>query len=131
MNRGDAGILVGLLVAVLAIDAVWLFVRRDYHEALFRTVQGGPITVRVIPAAIVYALIALGLWYFAIKPAKSRGDAVRRAGLLGGLMYAFYDATNLATLRGWTWSMAIVDSMWGAIVSAAATWTVLTVAGKN
>lgn len=116
---------VALIVAILAIDAVWLYVRREYHDALFRSVQGRPIDVRLIPAALVYVLIAVGLWKFAIEGAASKMEAVRRAAGLGFLMYAFYDATNLATLGGWSWSMAVIDSLWGAFVSAAATFVVL------
>ena len=35
-------------------------------------------------------------------------------------MYGLYDFTNLATLKGWTLEMAIVDTLWGCTICAAA-----------
>ena len=40
--------------------------------------------------------------------------------LFGFVVYAAYDLTNLATLRGWPMAVSLVDLAWGAAVSAAA-----------
>ena len=43
------------------------------------------------------------------------------ARLFGFCVYAAYDITNLATLRGWPMAVSLVDLAWGAVVTAAAT----------
>jgi uncharacterized membrane protein len=32
------------------------------------------------------------------------------------LMYAFYDFTNLATLKDWYLGLSIVDTLWGGVL---------------
>lgn len=106
------------LVILLVLDAIWLFIRSDFHKTFFANVQGSPLTVRWIPAVVVYALLAFALVTVAIKGAKSIRDAAFRGALVGGTMYGFYDATNMATLKGWTWEMLISDTLWGALGSS-------------
>ena len=74
------------------------------------------MTVRWIPAAIVYILLAFALVSVS-KGAKNMKDAALRGALVGGTMYGFYDATNMATLKGWTWTMVITDTLWGIVGS--------------
>ena len=104
------------LVLLLVLDAVWLFIRSDYHKSFFANVQGSPLTVRWVPAVIVYLLLAFALVSVG-NGAKSLKDAALRGGMVGGVMYGFYDATNMATLKGWTWTMAITDTLWGIVGS--------------
>ena len=107
-------------VAVIAVDIPYLWARLDFHKAFFAKVQGSPLTMRLAPAAIVYLLFALAILKVAVLPAKSRIDAATRGAAVGAVMYGFYDATNLATLKGWTWDMAIVDTLWGTTAGAIA-----------
>ena len=112
-------------LVALAVDIPYLWARMDFHKAFFANVQKSPLTVRYFPAAIVYLLFAIALMYVAIRPAKSIGDAACVGAAVGAVMYGFYDATNMATMRGWTWEMAILDTLWGAVagtVVASATW---------
>lgn len=37
---------------------------------------------------------------------------------IGGLAYAIYDLTNLATLRGWAWQVTAIDLVWGTTVTS-------------
>jgi uncharacterized membrane protein len=104
-------------VLLIILDAGWLAFRMDYHKALFQAVQGAPIQVRYIPAAIVYIILAAMIYMFVLQTTATPLAAAKKGALLGGAMYAFYDATNLATLKGWTWEMAITDSLWGAVLS--------------
>ena len=106
-------------VSMLALDAVWLTVRASYHMALFQSVQGSPLTMRLLPAIGVYLLLPIIVVLSAVKGARSTSDAVGRGALTGALLYGFYDLTNYATLKGWTASMAITDTAWGTFVCAA------------
>jgi uncharacterized membrane protein len=35
-------------------------------------------------------------------------------------MYGLYDLTNMATLKGWTYTMLVKDTTWGTFLCAAA-----------
>ena len=76
-------------------------------------------------AAILFYLIhAAGVAVFAVPPALAAGTwtaAVLYGALFGFCVYAAYDLTNLATLRGWPMAVSLVDLAWGAAVTAAAT----------
>jgi uncharacterized membrane protein len=104
--------------AMLALDAVWLTLRYSYHNTLFQAVQGAPIQMRLLPAIGVYLLLPIIVVLSAVQGARSTADAARRGALTGALLYGFYDLTNYATLRGWTATMAITDTAWGAFVCA-------------
>jgi uncharacterized membrane protein len=119
-------LLIGYLVAlaVLALlDALWLgVVSRDFYKArLGQLLLDRPLW----SVAIAFYLIhAVGIAVFAVPPAVAAGTwpvAVLYGGLFGLCVYAAYDITNLATLRGWPMAVSLVDLAWGTVVTAAAT----------
>lgn len=105
---------------MLTLDAIYLTLRSGYHKAFFYNVQGAPLTLRLIPAAIVYMIMIALVYLYAIQGAINAKDAVLRGALLGALAYGFYDFTNYATLAKWTLEMTLVDMMWGTLLMAAA-----------
>ena len=102
-----------------AIDMVWLgLVAKDFYNKQI----GKLLTENVIwSAAIVFYLVYIaGIMYFAVLPAvekESMAKAVINGALLGGLAYATYDLTNLATLKGWPFTIVIVDIIWGMVLT--------------
>jgi uncharacterized membrane protein len=113
-----------LLGMTLAIDAVWLTLNYSYHKALFAAIQGSPLTIRYLPAFLVYVVIAAALWYFVFDGGKEKNPALLRAFILGLLMYGIYDLTNYATLARYTLRMTVTDSLWGATLFTLVTWVV-------
>ncbi len=109
----------------VAIDAVWLTV----VAKTFYTQQLGNLLrkkAKLPPAILFYVLYVAGMVIFALNPALGTGaadgqgslsHAALYGGLLGLLMYATYDLTNLSTLRNWPVKVAIVDMIWGAFVT--------------
>ncbi|MFT7026440.1 MAG: putative membrane protein [Paracoccaceae bacterium] len=78
---------------------------------------------RLDAAAFFYVLYPLGIVHFAAMPGLRAGSPAVAAGqgVLAGLFaYGTYEATNLATLIGWEWSMVALDMAWGAVLTAAA-----------
>ena len=112
--------LLAAFAIVIAVDIPWLWLRLDYHKTFFQGVQKSPLFLRYGPAAIVYLLFAFALLHVAIKPAKTLMEAATKGAAVGAVMYGFYDATNMATLSGWNWEMALVDTAWGAVAGAIA-----------
>lgn len=111
----------GVAFLVLGVlDGLWLmFVARDFYQR-----EIGPLLlaeVRKWPALLFYLGYPMGLVLLALTPRPdSLGMAVARAALLGVVAYGTYDLTNLATLKGWSLRVAVADTAWGAVVSAAA-----------
>ncbi len=117
MNPGLS--LMATTMLLVAIDAGYLMLRQRYHDAFFYSVQQSPLTLNYIAAVGVYVLLAVALLYGAVYAAKNWQEAAMRGAAIGGIMYGFYDFTNMATLARWTWSMVAVDTTWGATLSAA------------
>ena len=107
---GAMALTIGLL------DAGWLTLRNAYHQSLFKAVQGSAIEPRWIPALLIYALIPVALYFWA--DGKTLHDSATKGALVGLILYAFYDLTNYATLKGWTLDMTLTDIAWGTLVCA-------------
>ena len=112
---------VGAIIPFLAIDLTWLgFIARDFYR-----VQMGPLLAdqpRWGVAFAFYALYCAGVVLFAVLPGLAAGSVVRSALLgaaLGLLAYATYDLTSLAVVRGYPALLAVVDILWGTVLTAA------------
>jgi uncharacterized membrane protein len=103
---------------MLLLDALWLTVRADYHRALFASVQGSPLEMRLLPAIGVYIILPVIVYFAAVTGAQSLGDAAKRGAYTGFLIYAFYDLTNYATFKRWTLQMTVTDTLWGTALCA-------------
>jgi uncharacterized membrane protein len=110
------------LVVFLAVDAVWLrYVMRPLFER-----HVGPLmaeTPRYEVAAIFYLFYIAGIVWFAGLPgakAGSIGMAALNGAILGAIAFGTYEATNMATLKGWSWSMFVTDIAWGTLLTGAA-----------
>jgi uncharacterized membrane protein len=106
--------------AFLIIDAFWLkAVMKPIFEAdVPHLLQPEP---KLAVAAGFYAIFAVGIVYFAVAPGAAAGSvglAAFNGAVLGAMAYGTYEATNMATLRGWTWRMLAIDVAWGAALSA-------------
>ncbi len=121
------------LVLFLLLESIWLL---NVMRPLFDRHVGGIMVedVRWAAAAGFYLIYAAGIVHFVSLPALREagpGTAAVNGALLGLLVYGAYEATNMATLKGWNWSMVFADMAGGAvssaIVAAASVWLVRTV----
>jgi uncharacterized membrane protein len=108
------------LPTFLIIDLVWLgIVARPFYKA-----QLGPLMrpdVNWAAAFVFYFIYVAGIVILAVQPAVNAGSLGRAAFLgavLGLVAYAAYDLTNLATMAGFPRTMAIVDLIWGTVLTA-------------
>lgn len=107
------------LVALVLTDGLWLVVMGP----TFYAGEIGPL-MRPSPnlpvAALFYLIYPIGLVALATLPGLAEGvlsGAIWRAAILGLCAYATYDLTNLATLKGWTPLLTVVDLAWGIVAS--------------
>lgn len=113
---------VSTAVVFFALDYLWLtrIAISFYREHIGALLLATP---NFAAAGIFYLFYVVGLVYFAVLPAVSAGSiltAVINGALLGLLAYGTYDMTNLATLKGWSLQVSLVDMAWGAFLSATA-----------
>ena len=100
-----------------ALDAVWLgVIAANFYQQQLGVLMAE--TVRVVPAALYYVGFPLAVVYLALSNAASLGEALRRGAVLGVAAFGVYDLTNLATLRGYTVPMTVVDMAWGTFATA-------------
>jgi uncharacterized membrane protein len=73
---------------------------------------------RVEGAILCYLALILGLNYFIIQPKKSAVDAF----IFGLVIYAVYETTNYATLKKWSPTLVVMDTLWGGVLFALTTY---------
>ena len=96
-----------IILLFIAVDSIWLIGGSSLSSKMVRDIQGSPITIRFIPAILVYVALA----YLVYLPKTSK-----EAFLLGLSVYAVYDFTNLAILKNYSLQFALMDSIWGGIL---------------
>jgi uncharacterized membrane protein len=112
----------GAAVAFVILDAIWLgtVAKSFYFTQLAGLLREKP---DLGVAAVFYVIYIAGIVYFAVAPALNSGGltaALVNGALLGFLAYATYDATNLATLKGFPAVVAVVDVVWGTFLTGTA-----------
>lgn len=109
-------------LVMLPLDILWLATvgRTFYKEQL-----GGLLLDRPVWGAALafYLLYTVGVVLFAVAPALREGSwttALLWGALFGLFAYATYDLSNLATVKGFTTAVALVDMAWGSLLTAVA-----------
>jgi uncharacterized membrane protein len=105
---------------MLPLDVVWLSTmgRTFYKEQLGSLLLERPA---MLPAVAFYLLYAAGVVFFAVMPAvreQSLLTALLNGAVLGLVAYATYDLSNMATLKGFTTAVGLVDLAWGTALTA-------------
>jgi uncharacterized membrane protein len=113
---------VGTLAASCLLDFLWLgIVAKGYYQSKIGSLLLDRPHWRA--AVLFYVVFAAGVVLFVVAPALDAGSwrrALLQGALFGFVAYAAYDLTNLATLKGWTIGVTIVDLGWGAVVTGLA-----------
>lgn len=61
----------------------------------------------------IYLLVTVGLMLFVLPKATTVPQAWVWSALFGFIIYGFYDLTNVATFKDYSWSITLVDILWG------------------
>ena len=105
------------LIVMGALDGLWLgWLAKSFYQEQLGALMAD--SVRIVPAALYYLGFPLVIVYLGLTPSASLGEAVRRSAVLGLAAFGVYDLTNLATLRGYTVLMTVVDMAWGTFATA-------------
>lgn len=106
-------------VIFFAIDMVWLgVVARNLYKQKLGFILSPEVNWA---AAIIFYLIYIGgILFFAVLPASkemSWQTALLNGALLGGMCYATYDLTNMATIAKWPLEIVVIDIVWGMVLT--------------
>lgn len=108
-------------VLFLIIDLVWLlWLGRSFYVSEIGDLLRQPPNLGA--AGAFYVLYVTGLMIMVIWPAvqaQSVPQAVLFGALLGLVAYGTYDLTNLAVMKGFTTKIAIIDMLWGTVLTSA------------
>lgn len=113
---------VAATVIFLGLDYLWL---SRVAIGFYRSHIGDLLLAQpnFMAAGLFYLFYIAGIVYFAVAPALNNGTwmtAAMAGALLGLLAYGTYDMTNLATLKGWSLTISLVDMAWGTFLTASA-----------
>jgi uncharacterized membrane protein len=91
------------------LDSVYLTLIKNYFNQQIKFVQGSDIKINYFATIAVYLVLVFGLQYFIIDKRKS----IKEAALLGLVIYAVYELTNLSLLKNWKLTTVVIDTLWG------------------
>jgi uncharacterized membrane protein len=116
-----------LLTAIILVilDGVYLRLIQNFFNKQIKSVQGTDIKMNYTSTAITYIFLIFGLNYFIIQKHKS----VKEAALLGLVIYAVYEFTNLSLFTNWSILTVLIDTTWGAVLFALTTAIVYKITG--
>lgn len=108
------------LIAFLALDAIWItqvaspWMKKSVPQLMAQNPN-------LLAAGLFYLIYLSALLYLILIPALSHKIGYQTLALqsfvFGFTAYATYDLTNLAVMRGYPFSMAIADMLWGGFLT--------------
>jgi len=111
---------VATAIVFLGLDFFWLTgSSKFYRSRIGELLLDRP---NFIAAAAFYLIYVTGVSYFAVMPAVNSGRwtiALVSGALLGLVAFGTYDMTNMATIKGWSLEVSLVDMAWGVFISTA------------
>ncbi|QPC86790.1 DUF2177 family protein [Mesorhizobium sp. NBSH29] len=113
---------VATAIVFLGLDFIWLSqIAIGFYKSRIGALLMDEPNLGV--SAIFYLFYVAGLVYLAVVPALNSGSwttALVAGAVFGLVAYGTYDITNLATLKGWSVSVSVVDMIWGMCLSSVA-----------
>jgi uncharacterized membrane protein len=104
-------------ITMLCLDAIYLSTFKSFYNNQIKMIQGGDIKMKIMPTIFVYIALLIGLNYFIL----SKKCSVKDAFLLGIVIYAVFDLTNMAIFDKWKIESVLLDTLWGGILFALTT----------
>lgn len=101
-------------IVLITVDYFYLNMIKGYFNNQIKRIQGSPMEINYLGAALCYIFLVIGINYFIIKPNKSISDAF----LLGIIIYGVFETTNYALFKNWSVLTVIIDTLWGGILFA-------------
>lgn len=111
------------ILLILILDAPYLYLNKDLYLAATKSISGRRgFTSRYYSPFLVYIALALGITVLAVPNIRTSSwqtlilDALKWGGILGITAYATFDFTTHFMFDGWTFQIAVMDTIWGGIL---------------
>jgi uncharacterized membrane protein len=111
-----------IYLGILLLDFIWLgiitkkFIISEFGSLI--SVVNGTIQIKITVGLLVWLIISIGCFFFAVLPGNSVLHSIGIGAALGFLMYAVYDLTNLAFITNYPLTFVFVDIAWGTFLCA-------------
>ncbi|ADX05945.1 hypothetical protein 162322544 [Organic Lake phycodnavirus 1] len=105
-------LLVKIASVSLLLDFIFLSFMKYYFNSMIQKIQGSPLKLNIFATAVVYFIIIFKIYYFIFL----QNSSLLYAFLLGSTTYGIFEFTNMAIFKGWTYTSAIIDTLWGGIL---------------
>ena len=122
----NMSLLIKTIITFLSLDFVFLYLMRSMFNKQVIAVQGSPVVMNVYAALLCYVFLIFGIYYFVLREKKS----ISYAFLFGLVVYGVYETTTLALFKNWTYTTAIIDTLWGGTLFALTTYIVYSINNK-
>jgi uncharacterized membrane protein len=113
-----------LAIIVLVIDLLWInYIVGDMWKKNVETVQKSPMEIRKQYALLSYVLIIFGIYYFVQMNMTKETyvkDSLIKGFIYGFILYGVFDFTNLAIFKEFDLKTAMIDMVWGGVLTASA-----------
>ena len=114
-----------ILILFLIIDLPMITrINNKMYQTQFNRINNGPMEstkATMISAIICYLLLAVGTYYFVVKPGLEKNSSntnILLSGMLAGLVtYGVYNSTNKVTINKFGVHESIVDTLWGTVLT--------------
>jgi uncharacterized membrane protein len=100
---------------LLFVDIFWIATAGIFLRHAIEKIQGRPIRLRYVSAALVYFFLA----YMLLQT-----TSYKQAFIYGVCIYAVYEFTTLAVLDLYDWKLALADTLWGGVLFVCARYLV-------
>ena len=116
----------------LIIDVLWLSfaVKFFYRPNIGHLLLDKPV---MWAAAMFYIIYVVGIGVVVIEPSINYDNTLKfifKAFIFGLVAYGTYNLTNMATVKGWSSSVVLVDMIWGGSLTAFSSYFGLLLAKK-
>jgi uncharacterized membrane protein len=103
----NMNLIIKAAIALFVVDLFWILTGGIYGRNMFGLIQGKPMEVRFVSAAIVYFFLA-----YMLLQTKS----TKQAFIYGTCIYGVYDFTNHAIFDKYDWKFGLMDTLWGGVL---------------
>ncbi len=111
-----------LKIAVVSflLDYIFLSMIKPFSTAMIYKIQGSPLRINYIAAAVVYMIVVFQIHYFIILQKAS----LLHAFLLGSSTYGLFEFTNMSLFKHWNYKLALLDTLWGGVLYSLTTYII-------